>query len=292
MNPAALQGEHRRPRAGRHADRQHRRVRRAQPRPRPATPRTRSTTASLDALQGLRGADDHRSRSRRPSPRASSPRRRALEELLRAGLDLVDVHAPDRADDRVDPGAVRRRPRCVEAEHAAFKAGLQLRRDRRAVRATVRGQARRARRPAPTPTSPATSRSRGASSPRAQLAELPVFLGSTRSRPRPTSCTSCRKHKNFGVRTLQAEDEIAGVGAALGAAFGGHLGVTTTSGPGIDLKSETIGLAVSLELPLLHHRHPARRPVDRPAHQDRAIRPVASRCTAVTARRRCRSSRP
>ena len=53
------------------------------------------------------------------------------------------------------------------------------------------------------------------------------------------------------MRTLQAEDEIAGVGAALGAAFGGHLGVTTTSGPGVDLKAETIGLAVSLELPLL-----------------------------------------
>ncbi|MFJ6509081.1 2-oxoglutarate ferredoxin oxidoreductase subunit alpha, partial [Streptomyces sp. NPDC091879] len=59
------------------------------------------------------------------------------------------------------------------------------------------------------------------------------------------------RHKNFGVRTFQAEDEIAGIGAALGAAFGGSLAVTTTSGPGVALKSETIGLAVSLELPLL-----------------------------------------
>src|SRR5207302_9275172 len=59
------------------------------------------------------------------------------------------------------------------------------------------------------------------------------------------------KHKNFGVRTMQAEDEIAGVGAALGAAYGGHLGYTTTSGPGVDLKAETIGLAISLELPLV-----------------------------------------
>ena len=59
------------------------------------------------------------------------------------------------------------------------------------------------------------------------------------------------KHKHFGVRTVQAEDEIAGVGAAIGAAFGGALGVTTTSGPGLDLKSESVGLAVSLELPLL-----------------------------------------
>ena len=59
------------------------------------------------------------------------------------------------------------------------------------------------------------------------------------------------KHKRFGVTTFQAEDEIAGVGAALGASFAGHLGVTTTSGPGVALKSETIGLAVATELPLI-----------------------------------------
>src|SRR6202008_3560497 len=59
------------------------------------------------------------------------------------------------------------------------------------------------------------------------------------------------KHKNFGVTTMQAEDEIAGIGAALGAAYGGALGVTTTSGPGIALKAETIGLAVMTELPLV-----------------------------------------
>ena len=59
------------------------------------------------------------------------------------------------------------------------------------------------------------------------------------------------KHKRFGVTTFQAEDEIAGVGAALGASFAGHLGVTTTSGPGVALKAETIGLAVMTELPLV-----------------------------------------
>ena len=57
--------------------------------------------------------------------------------------------------------------------------------------------------------------------------------------------------KRYGVTTLQAEDEIAGIGAALGASFGGAIGVTTTSGPGVALKSETIGLGVSLELPLV-----------------------------------------
>lgn len=80
---------------------------------------------------------------------------------------------------------------------------------------------------------------------------LPVFLGSYPITPASDILHEVSKHKRFGVRTFQAEDEIAAVGAALGAAFGGSLGVTTTSGPGIGLKSETIGLGVSTELPLL-----------------------------------------
>jgi 2-oxoglutarate ferredoxin oxidoreductase subunit alpha len=82
-------------------------------------------------------------------------------------------------------------------------------------------------------------------------ADLPLFLGSYPITPASDILHELSKHKNFGVRTFQAEDEIAGIGAALGAAFGGALAVTTTSGPGVALKSETIGLAVSLELPLL-----------------------------------------
>ncbi len=85
----------------------------------------------------------------------------------------------------------------------------------------------------------------------AQLGKVPLFLGSYPITPASDILHELSKHKNFGVRTLQAEDEIAGVGAALGAAFGGALGVTTTSGPGIDLKAETVGLAISLELPLV-----------------------------------------
>nr|WP_103503766.1 MULTISPECIES: 2-oxoacid:acceptor oxidoreductase subunit alpha [unclassified Streptomyces] len=84
-----------------------------------------------------------------------------------------------------------------------------------------------------------------------RLAELPVYLGSYPITPASDILHELSKHKNFGVRTFQAEDEIAGIGAALGAAFGGSLAITTTSGPGVALKSETIGLAVSLELPLL-----------------------------------------
>ena len=84
-----------------------------------------------------------------------------------------------------------------------------------------------------------------------QLSGLPLFLGSYPITPASDILHELSKHKNFGVRTLQAEDEIAGIGAALGAAYGGHLGVTTTSGPGMALKAETMGLAVNLELPLL-----------------------------------------
>jgi len=80
---------------------------------------------------------------------------------------------------------------------------------------------------------------------------LPIFLGSYPITPASDILHELSKHKHFGVRTMQAEDEIAGVCAAIGAAFAGHLAVTTTSGPGIDLKSEALGLAVSLELPLV-----------------------------------------
>jgi 2-oxoglutarate ferredoxin oxidoreductase subunit alpha len=84
-----------------------------------------------------------------------------------------------------------------------------------------------------------------------QCSGLPVFLGSYPITPASDILHELSKHKNFNVTTMQAEDEIAGVGAALGAAYGGALGVTTTSGPGLALKSETIGLAVMAELPLL-----------------------------------------
>src|SRR6201986_723631 len=80
---------------------------------------------------------------------------------------------------------------------------------------------------------------------------LPLFLGSYPITPASDILHELSKLKRFGVRTFQAEDEIGGVGAALGASFGGALGVTSTSGPGMLLKEETIGLGVSLELPLI-----------------------------------------
>jgi 2-oxoglutarate/2-oxoacid ferredoxin oxidoreductase subunit alpha len=84
-----------------------------------------------------------------------------------------------------------------------------------------------------------------------QLTKLPLFLGSYPITPASDILHELAKHKKFGVRTFQAEDEIASVGAALGASFGGSLSVTTTSGPGMALKAETVGLAVAVELPLI-----------------------------------------
>jgi len=82
-------------------------------------------------------------------------------------------------------------------------------------------------------------------------AKLPVFLGAYPITPASDILHELSKHKRLGVTTFQAEDEIAAAGAALGASYGGALGITTSSGPGIALKSETISLAVSLELPLV-----------------------------------------
>jgi 2-oxoglutarate ferredoxin oxidoreductase subunit alpha len=84
-----------------------------------------------------------------------------------------------------------------------------------------------------------------------QLAGIQLVLGSYPITPASDILHELSKHKNFNVLTFQAEDEIAGIGAAIGASYGGALGVTTTSGPGISLKSEAIGLAVMTELPLI-----------------------------------------
>lgn len=85
----------------------------------------------------------------------------------------------------------------------------------------------------------------------AQAAKLPLYYGSYPITPASSILEELARHKNFGVRTFQAEDEIAAIGSAVGAAFAGHLGVTGTSGPGLALKSETLSMALMLELPLV-----------------------------------------
>src|SRR5688572_9501100 len=84
-----------------------------------------------------------------------------------------------------------------------------------------------------------------------QVSGLPMFLGSYPITPASDILHELARHKNFGIRTFQAEDEIAAITSAIGAAYGGALGVTTTSGPGMALKAEAMGLAVMLEIPLL-----------------------------------------
>jgi 2-oxoglutarate ferredoxin oxidoreductase subunit alpha len=85
----------------------------------------------------------------------------------------------------------------------------------------------------------------------AQAANLPISYGSYPITPASSILEELARHKNFGVRTLQVEDEIAAVGVAVGASFAGHLGMTGTSGPGLALKSETISLAFQVELPMI-----------------------------------------
>ena len=97
-----------------------------------------------------------------------------------------------------------------------------------------------------------------------------LFLGTYPITPASDILHELSKFKNFGVRTFQAEDEIAAVCSAIGAAFGGAMAVTTTSGPGMALKGEAMGLAVMLELPLHRRECPAGRSQHRTADQDRA----------------------
>ena len=85
----------------------------------------------------------------------------------------------------------------------------------------------------------------------AKSSKLPLFFGGYPITPASDILHQLAHYRNYGVKTFQAEDEISGVGSAVGAAFSGNLAVTASSGPGICLKAETIGLAVIAELPLV-----------------------------------------
>jgi 2-oxoglutarate/2-oxoacid ferredoxin oxidoreductase subunit alpha len=142
------------------------------------------------------------------------------------------------------------KPAILEANMAAFKAGYNFGETTELFAHTYEVK--------PAPVAPGTYRnvtgntalSWGlvAASARSGLA---IFYASYPITPASELLHELSRLKNFGVRTFQAEDEIAAAGAALGAAFGGHLGITGTSGPGLDLKQEMIGLAVTLELPMI-----------------------------------------
>ena len=252
MNPAALKANLARRAQGRDADRRH-----------PRLHRPRAGPHRLDA-QPARGRHARRATTCTPSTSPSSPSTRsrisscrartpaASKNMFALGLLSLDVLAPDRGRRSTSSRQkFANKPDIADGEHHRVQGGLELRRDDRGVR----GLATRSSRPrcrsgtyrnitgnlALAYGLIAASRRSG----------LPLFLGAYPITPASDILHELSKHKRFGVRTFQAEDEIAGIGAALGAAFGGALAVTTSSGPGIALKGETIGLAVSLELPLI-----------------------------------------
>ena len=146
---------------------------------------------------------------------------------------------------------VRRPAGAGRRQHRRVQGRLELRRDHRGLRGAVRGQAGQdAARQLPQHHRQHRARARPG---RRRRAVRSCRCSSARTRsPRPSDILhELCKHKKFGVTTMQAEDEIAAIGAALGASYGGALGVTTTCGPGVALKGETISLAVALELPLV-----------------------------------------
>ena len=141
-------------------------------------------------------------------------------------------------------------PNIKAANELAFRAGFNLGETTEMFRHTYRVQP--ARLPAGTYTNVTGNQALAWGIMAAgQAARLPVFYASYPITPASDILHELSRHRNFGVRTFQAEDEIAAAGAALGASFAGHLGVTGTSGPGLALKSETISLALMTELPLL-----------------------------------------
>src|SRR5690349_1216672 len=172
------------------------------------------------------------------------------KNMFALGLLSWMYHRPTEGTERFLREKFSRRPDLAEANVLAYRAGHAYGETTEAFAVTYEV--------APAPLAPGMYRQITGNTALAygivaagQVSGLPVFLGSYPITPASDILHELSKHKAFGVTTFQAEDEIAGVGAALGAAFGGALGVTTTSGPGISLKSETIGLAVALELPLL-----------------------------------------
>jgi len=142
------------------------------------------------------------------------------------------------------------KPQILQANVAAFKAGYNFGETTELFATSFRVR--------PAPARPGTYRNISGAAALAwglvaasERSGVPLFYASYPITPASELLHELSRLKNFGVRTLQAEDEIAAANVALGAAFAGHLGVTGTSGPGMDLKAETLGLAVTLELPMV-----------------------------------------
>src|SRR5215510_8242555 len=159
-------------------------------------------------------------------------------------------HRPIEPTEAWIEGKFRKSPKLVDANHRALRAGLAFAENAELL--AVSYEVRPATIPAGTyrniTGNTATALGLVAA---ARKAGLPLFLGSYPITPASDVLHELAALKQFGVYTFQAEDEIAGIGSALGAAFGGAIAVTTTSGPGMNLKAETMGLALAVELPLV-----------------------------------------
>ncbi|NEK58177.1 2-oxoacid:acceptor oxidoreductase subunit alpha [Geodermatophilus sabuli] len=172
------------------------------------------------------------------------------KNMFTLGLLSWMYHRPTEGTIRFLERTFRRKPQVAAANIAAFRAGYNYGETTEAFAVSYEVK--------PAPMAPGRYRNISGNQALAlglvaagQRSGLPLFLGAYPITPASDILHELSRHKSFGVRTFQAEDEIAGVASAIGASFGGALGVTTTSGPGISLKSEAIGLAVMTELPLL-----------------------------------------
>src|SRR3954469_17421395 len=172
------------------------------------------------------------------------------KNMFTLGLLSWMYHRPTEGTIRFLERQFRRKPEIAAANIAAFRAGYNYGQTTEAFAVSYEVK--------PAPMAPGRYRNISGNQALAlgivaagQRSGLPVFLGAYPITPASDILHELSRHKAFGVRTFQAEDEIAGVASAIGASFGGALAVTTTSGPGISLKSETIGLAVMIELPLV-----------------------------------------
>jgi 2-oxoglutarate ferredoxin oxidoreductase subunit alpha len=172
------------------------------------------------------------------------------KNMFTLGLLSWMYHRPTEGTIRFLERTFRRKPEIAAANIAAFRAGFNYGDTTEAFAVSYEIK--------PAPMAPGRYRNISGNTALSlglvaagQRSGLPVFLGAYPITPASDILHELSKHKAFGVRTFQAEDEIAGIGAAIGASFGGALGITTTSGPGVSLKSEAIGLAVMTELPLV-----------------------------------------
>jgi 2-oxoglutarate ferredoxin oxidoreductase subunit alpha len=194
------------------------------------------------AVEALKESSERLGLTRKDSERAKN--------MFALGLLTWLYHRKTEGTERFLAEKFGRKPHLMEANLIAFRAGWAFGETTETFAVSYEV--------APAPSPPGTYRNITGNTALANglvaashLSGLPLVLGSYPITPASDILHALSKLKRFGVTTIQAEDEIAGIGAALGAAYGGAIGVTSTSGPGLALKSETIGLAVALELPLV-----------------------------------------